>query len=83
MPWPWKLARDCLNLQTGQINIYPLSGAYLENELVIDMMNVVWYVWTLFSKPQHIEKAGETVVNWTPADIDLFDYLQSNAWDDD
>lgn len=82
MPWPWKLARACLDLSTGQVIQYPTAGAYLENEFLIDAMTFVWRVWALFNKPKHRHENGQTVGNWTPADIDLFDWLNSTAWDD-
>lgn len=79
MPWPWKLARTCLDLTTGQLIQYPANGAYLENEFLIDAMNIVWRVWKLFYTPMSRQVGDQTVSNWTPADIDLYDWLDKNA----
>jgi hypothetical protein len=79
MPWPWKLARACFDLSTGQVRQYPTAGAYRENEYLIDAMNIVWRTWVLFSKPMTKVVGGDTVNNWTPADIDFYDWLNKNA----
>lgn len=82
MPWPWTIASACLNLSTGQIVQYPLAGAYRENAFVIDAMTMVWRVWKLFNTPMSKMVGDQVVTMWTGSDIDFYDWLNSNAWND-
>jgi hypothetical protein len=80
MPWPWKLARACLGLTTGDLHQYPAAGAYRDNEFLIDAMMMVWRVWKLFHTPMSRMDGDQVRTLWTPADIDLYDWLEKHAW---
>lgn len=77
MPWPWKAATACLDFRTGTIINWPWpADDFTRNEFVLDAMYRVWRVWNLFHKPTMI--AGKS--NWTPEDVDLYAWLQEQAW---
>ena len=79
MPWPWKAAGACLDLRTGQVVNWPWpNGDYARNEFALDAMYQVWRVAHLFHKPTMLN--GKS--NWTPEDVDLYAWLQENAWID-
>lgn len=70
MPWPWAMARHCLDLQTGNVTHWPFPGKpWKANAPHLTAMQSVWRAWKFFSKPAS---------KWGPDDIDYFDWLTTD-----
>jgi hypothetical protein len=64
MPWPWALARACLDMQTGNVINWPRPQLdYDENAYTISAMLQVWRTWKLFYKPK---------ADWTADDVAFY-----------
>jgi hypothetical protein len=52
MPWPWMLARACLDMQTGNVLTWPRPHLdYADNAFAISAMLQVWRTWRLYHTP--------------------------------
>ena len=71
MPWPWAMARHCLNLQTGDVAHWPYpTNPWRENAHLLNAMQTVWRAWKFFSIPAE---------RWGPPEIDYYDWLTSDG----
>jgi hypothetical protein len=67
MPWPWGMARACLDMQTGNVTNWPMPQMdYDENAYLISAMLQVWRTWALFHKPRG---------DWTADDTKFYSYI--------
>ena len=64
MPWPWTLARACLDMQTGNVVTWPRPQLdYADNAYAISAMLQVWRTAKLFYKPKS---------DWTADDLSFY-----------
>ena len=70
MPWPWAVARHCLNMQSGDVVHWPYPmRSWRYNAPILTAMQGVWRAWQFFSRP---------AADWTPHDIDYYDWLTAD-----
>lgn len=68
MPWPWVIARACLDMQNGNVLHWPRPQLnYDENAYIISAMLQVWRTWQLYYKPKE---------DWTNSDYEFYEPIR-------
>lgn len=49
MPSLWQVCLDCVDMQSGNMLHWPITGGWSANRQLLDLMRFVWSAWRIFS----------------------------------